>query len=73
MTTTYYVILFILYILILCLEINERNDEEITTKDAWEALLWPLLFVGICTRLLIFGFNNIIVFISALFGFNYKK
>jgi len=70
---TIYIIVFIIYIIGIMVEISERDNKDITTSDAWKSLIWPLLVIGLFIKLLLYVFNNVILFITLLFGFNYKR
>jgi len=68
-----YITLILIYIIVAAMEVNERADEEITIKDAWQSLIWPLLVIIYFIQLLMFIFNNTVPFIFTLFGLKYKK
>src|SRR3990167_10960465 len=82
-----YVILIILYIAGIFIYIADRLEtikatypdfairrevREMTTKDAWLGLIWPILLIWFVTIFLIVLINEIVSFLCILVGYRYK-
>src|SRR3972149_10879970 len=49
-----------------------REVREMTTKDAWLGLIWPILLIWLVTIFLIVLINEIVSFLCILVGYRYK-
>ena len=49
-----------------------REVREMTTKDAWLGLIWPILFIWLVAKISIVVINEIVYFLCILVGYRYK-
>ena len=83
-----YVILIVFYIagiIIYLVEVSEEikvnypdfdvyyKHREITTKDAWLGLIWPILFIWLVAKISIVVINEIVSFLCLLVRYRYNN
>jgi len=83
-----YIALIIFYIIIMLFYISDRLEtikvkypdfdvhyvsREMTTKDAWAGLFWPILLIWFVIKCLIAIINEIVSFLCILIGYRYNN